>query len=833
MIKVTPKEEKFTQDSKPTPLVEVPGEVQQVLHEFTSVFGEPTGLPPSRGSFDHHIPLKEGSNPVNARPYRYSPVQKDVIENMVKELKDQGLIRHSCSPFKSPVSLVGKKDGNWRLCVDYRALNQITIKYKYPIPIIEELLDEIGGEQWFSKVDLRSGYHQIRMAAPDIHKTAFRTHSGHYEFLVMLFGLTNAPSYFQGLMNQVFQKHLRRFILVFFDDILIFSKCLEDHVAHLRITLQLLQQHNLYARLSKCQFATNIIEYLGHYISAVGVATDPKKILAVQQWPKPTTLKQIREFLGLTCYYRRFIQGYGQISKPLTDLLKKEGFKWTEGATKAFQNLKDAITSALVLALPNFNLSFTVETDACDVGIRDVIMQLGQPITYLSKGLSLHHQAMSVYDKELFALVMVVSRWGQISLGKQNKVADTLSRVPAVELASLTLGVVRSDLLQTIMSSWDSDTELRKLIHKLSILFSFINQQLRWKGRLVKGGDTSLRAEIITLWHASVHGGHSGIDHTYRRITSLFYWKGLRRGVEDYIKGCEICQKCKYDKATYLGLFQHLAIPSLAWASVSMDFIQGLPKSKGKEVIWVVVDRLNKYVHFVALSHPYTALDIANLFMEHVFKLHGLPEDIVSEWDPLFTSKVWRELFAMQGDSEVIEVDRSLVTREFKLQMLKFHLSRAQQRMVDQANKKRSNRKFQPGDWVFLKVQPYRQITLSNKHFSKLSYKYYGPYQVLRVVGTEAYTLSLPSQLLLHPTFHVSLLKPCCKVPATVSHPPVLGLSSPYCPAPSKVLDRHMVQQGNKAVMQLLIQWDNLPVDQATWENIHTLKIRFPTFSLP
>ncbi|KAH0691472.1 hypothetical protein KY289_018830 [Solanum tuberosum] len=217
--------------------------------------------------------------------------------------------------------------------------------------------------------------------------------------------------------------------------------------------------------------------------------------------------------------------------------------------------------------------------------------------------------------------------------GKQKKVVHALSRIPAVELASLTLGVVRSDLLQTIMSSWDSDTELRKLIHKLSILkedikgFSFINQQLRWK----------------------VHGGHSGIDHTYRRITSFFYWKGLRRDVEDYIKGCEICQKCKYDKATYLGLFQPLAIPSLAWASVRMDIIEGLPKSKGKEVIWVVVDRLTKYVHFVALSHPYTALDIANLFMEHVFKLHGLPEDIVSDKDPIFTSKVWRELFAMQG----------------------------------------------------------------------------------------------------------------------------------------------------------------------------------------
>lgn len=180
---------------------------------------------------------------------------------------------------------MGKKDGNWRLCVDYRALNQITVEEKYLIPIIEELLDELGCAQWFSKVDLRSRYHHIRIASPDIHKIAFRTHSGHYKFLMMLFGLTSTPPSFQGLMNQVFQKFLGRFILVFYDDILIFSKYLEDHVGHLRITLLLLQQHSLYARQSKCQFATNSIEYLGHDISAGGVAIDPKKILAVQQWP--------------------------------------------------------------------------------------------------------------------------------------------------------------------------------------------------------------------------------------------------------------------------------------------------------------------------------------------------------------------------------------------------------------------------------------------------------------------------------------------------------------------------------------------------------------------
>nr|XP_016487570.1 PREDICTED: uncharacterized protein LOC107807660 [Nicotiana tabacum] len=324
----------------------------KVLQEFKRVFSEPKGLPPFREPFDHHIPLKEGSNPVNTRPYNYSPVQKDVIERVVQELQFQGLIQHSSSPFASPVVLVGKKDGSWKLCVDYRALNQITIKDRYHIPIIEELLDELRGSQVYLKIDLRSGYHQIRMAPSDIHKTAFRTHSGHYEYLVMPFGLTNAPSNFQGPMNHIFQEHLRKFILVVFDDKLIFSKTMQDHVVHLKETFRLLMQHHLFARKSKCHFATTSVEYLGHYISAKGVSTDPKKIQAEQEWPTPSTVKQLRGFLGLAGYYKRFIRGYGQISKPLIDLLKRDCFKWTETSSAAFQSLKNALTTAPVLALP-------------------------------------------------------------------------------------------------------------------------------------------------------------------------------------------------------------------------------------------------------------------------------------------------------------------------------------------------------------------------------------------------------------------------------------------------------------------------------------------------
>ena len=256
-------------------------ELQKMLQAFADVFEEPTGLPPVR-DYDHQIDLKDEAGPINCRPYRYAAVQKDAIEKLIGEMLHAGVIRQSRSPYASPVVLVKKKDGSWRLCVDYRALNQVTVKDKFPIPVIEELLEELGGSTIFSKIDLRSGYWQIRMHEPDVPKTAFKTHEGHYEFLVMPFGLTNAPSTFQSLMNNIFQPYLRKFILVFFDDILIYSRSFSDHIHHLSIALQVLRENLLYAKSNKCFFGHSSIEYLGHVISSGGVYTDPQKVAAVR-----------------------------------------------------------------------------------------------------------------------------------------------------------------------------------------------------------------------------------------------------------------------------------------------------------------------------------------------------------------------------------------------------------------------------------------------------------------------------------------------------------------------------------------------------------------------
>jgi hypothetical protein len=286
-----------------------------LLAEFEDVFTAPTGLPPPR-SRDHHIHLLPDTAPVAVRPYRYPQLQKDELERQCRTLEQQGLIRRSTSAFSALVLLVKKGDGTWRLCVDYRAVNDRTVKNKFPIPVVEELLDEMRGAKFFTKLDLRSGYHQVRMHSADIEKTAFRTHDDLYEFLVMPFGLTNAPATFQALMNDVLRPFLRQFVLVFFDDILIFSSSWSEHLRHLREVLLVMCDNQLFLKLSKCSFGKSSVAYLSHVVSGEGVAMDVSKVQAITDWPHPRSIRALRGFLGLAGYYRRFIKEFGTIAAP-------------------------------------------------------------------------------------------------------------------------------------------------------------------------------------------------------------------------------------------------------------------------------------------------------------------------------------------------------------------------------------------------------------------------------------------------------------------------------------------------------------------------------------
>jgi hypothetical protein len=514
----------------------------------------------------------------------------------------------------------------------------------------------------------------------------------------MPFGLSNVPATFQELMNSIFAKYIGSFVLVFFDDILVYSKTPQEHRRHLWLVLKTLQLHNLKAKLNKCTFGQPTVAYLGHIISAEGVATDPEKIKDIINWQEPKTLKKLRGFLGLTGYYRRFIKGYATICQPLHQALKKDSFVWGEAQQIAFDTLKDAMTTPPLLALPNFQIPLILETDACATGVGAVIMQEGKPLAFFSKGLGPVNSALSIYEKEALAILLALKKWRHYFLdnkliirtdqrslkyvgsqrliegvqhklmlkllefdyqieykkGVENTAADALSRQfqqyedDSCSLISQAIPAWTED----ISLSYEKDEACTKLLQELAInkdsnpKFSLHNGILRYKGKLYIGQSTDLRTRLFHAFHSSSLGGHSGNRVTLHKIKNLFYWPHLKQFVLQQVAECPTCQISKTEKVQYPGLLTPLDIPKMKWSEISMDFVEGLPKSRGHNVILVVVDRLTKYAHFLPLAHPYTAHKVASLFIDNIFKLHGPPSVIVSDRDTVFTSIIWKEIFS-------------------------------------------------------------------------------------------------------------------------------------------------------------------------------------------
>jgi Reverse transcriptase (RNA-dependent DNA polymerase)/RNase H-like domain found in reverse transcriptase/Retroviral aspartyl protease len=385
-------------------------DASNIISEYKDVFPDEllNSLPPVRG-IDHRIELEPGQTPPTKPTYRMSQPEMDELKKQLVELLDKGYVRESKSPYGAPVLFVKKKDGSMRMCVDYRALNKITIKNKYPLPRIDELLDRLLGAKYFSKIDLRSGYWQVRIADDDVAKTAFRTRYGHYEYLVMPFGLTNAPATFMHLMQQIFRPHLDDFVIVFLDDILIYSKTKEQHQQHLRTVLQILREQQLYAKLNKCEFFKDEISFLGHVINQHGIKMEQSKVDAVMKWPKPNNIHDIRSFLGLAGYYRRFVQDFSMIATPLTLLLhKNKPFEWAAEQQQAFDKLKKAVSTAPILIIPDPTLPYTVVTDASGYAIGAALCQDHgrdlQPCAYLSRKMNDHERNYAVHEQELLAI---------------------------------------------------------------------------------------------------------------------------------------------------------------------------------------------------------------------------------------------------------------------------------------------------------------------------------------------------------------------------------------------------------------------------------------------
>ncbi|KAG8474271.1 hypothetical protein CXB51_033533 [Gossypium anomalum] len=391
-----------------------------VVCEYPNVFPEELpGLPPVR-EVEFGIELVLGTTPISIALYRMAPTELKELKAQLQELTDRGFARPSFSPWGVPVLFVKKKDETMRMCIDYRQLNKVTIKNKYPLPHINDLFVQLKRASVFSKIDLRSGYYQLRVRDLDITKTSFRTRYGHYEFLVIPFGLTNAPAVFMDLMNQIFRQYLDRFVVVFIDDILIYSRDETEHAEHLRLVLQILRDKQLYAKFSKCEFWLREVSFLGHVVSASGIRVDLNKISAILDWKPPRNVTEVWRFLGLAGYYRRFVKGFSMIATPMKKLLQKDvKFEWSEKCQKSFDQLKTYLTEAPVLVQLESGREFVIYSDASLLGLGCVLMQEGQVVAYASRQLKPHEKNYPTHDLELAAIVFALKIWRHYLFGER------------------------------------------------------------------------------------------------------------------------------------------------------------------------------------------------------------------------------------------------------------------------------------------------------------------------------------------------------------------------------------------------------------------------------
>lgn len=677
----------------------MPAQVGEVLREFAELMPDelPKELPPRR-AHDHRIELEPGARPPAKAPYRMGPAELTELRAQLDELLAAGLIQPSRAPYGAPVLFQRKKDGSLRMCVDYRALNKVTVKNRYPVPNAADLFDRLYKAEYFSKLDLRSGYWQVRIAPGDESKTTCVTRYGSFEFLVMPFGLTNAPATFCNLMTDVLYDFLDDFVVVYLDDIVIYSSGLEQHVEHLRRVLQRLREHRLYVKREKCEFARTEVHFLGHIVGHGAIRMDSAKVRAIQDWPTPATVSELRSFLGLANYYRRFIKGYSTIASPLTDLLKKEQrWSWSSTCEEAFDKLKTALATEPVLQLPRFEDPFEVHTDASDRALGGVLVQAGHPVAYESRKFKDAETRYSAHEKEMTAVIHCLEVWRHYLLGtkfkivtdnvantyfktqrkltpkqarwqeylaefdfdwehrpgRQNQVADALSRQANQEFVAA-VATMQTDMTERIREAAQTDAAYAKLMRDVTsgLVRRFWIQDglLRAQGgRLVVPKNEALRRDLLKESHDSRWAGHPGMERMYALLSRDFYWPNMWRDVEAYVRSCLICQMDKVERKRPAGLLQPLPIPERPWASVSMDFIAGFPEVDGRKTIFVVVDRFSKYAIFMVVPEPCTAETCASLFFTHVVKFFGIPGDIISDRDTRFTGKFWTTLFLIVG----------------------------------------------------------------------------------------------------------------------------------------------------------------------------------------
>ena len=403
--------------------------IPKKYQEYADVFDKvKASVLPKHRPYDCPIDLQPGKEPPWGPIYNLSPTELEVLRAYIDENLASGFIRHSKSPAGAPIFFVKKKDGSLRLVVDYRGLNKVTIRNRYALPLISSLLERIGGAKHFTKIDLRGAYNLVRIRPGDEWKTAFRTRYGHFEYTVMPFGLTNAPAVFQHMANDIFRDFLDIFLIIYLDDLLIYSRTQAEHDIHVRKVLQRLREYGLYAKLEKCSFDCKEVEFLGYTISSKGIFMDPTKVQTVLEWHTPSSVRDVQCFLGFANFYRKFIWNYSKIVLPLTQLTKKnQAFVWTPEADKAFTQLKEAFTSAPVLAHVDPEKPFIIEADASDFALGSILSQPGEdghlhPVAFHSRKFNVAEINYEVHDKELLAVVDSFAQWRHFLEGSPHQI---------------------------------------------------------------------------------------------------------------------------------------------------------------------------------------------------------------------------------------------------------------------------------------------------------------------------------------------------------------------------------------------------------------------------
>ncbi|KAI2655924.1 Transposon Tf2-9 polyprotein [Labeo rohita] len=640
----------------PSPCSSVPAEYQDLLEAFSTI--KATELPPHRPG-DCAIELTPGTTPPRGRIFPLSQPESEAMKKYIREELAKGFIRPSTSPFSAGFFFVKKKDGGLRPCIDYRSLNDVTVKYRYPLPLVPPALEQLRSARWYTKLDLRSAYNLIRIRAGDEWKTAFSTTSGHYEYRVMPFGLANSPSYFQAFVNDVFRDMLGRWVIVYIDDILIFSNSYAEHVQHVRAVLQRLIQHKLFAKEEKCQFHQESIAFLGYVISPEGVAMDESKVNAVRNWPRPRTLKELQRFLGFANFYRRFIRNFSTVASPLTSMVRKGETRltWTSDASRAFDELRVRFTTAPVLHHPDPQQPFLVEVDASSTGVGAVLSQKQGsalktfPCAFFSHKLSPAEKNYDVGNRELLAIKLALEEWRHWLEGSLH---------PFVILTDhKNLEYLRSaKVLNHRQARW-------------ALFFTRFNFTIKYRP-----GSQNHKADALSRIHEPDHAPQPPTTIlpstvllapvTWDVMTEIteaqaqdpppadcprdltYVPLALRPRILSEVHSTQ-APAIQASRHLPAGLLQPLPTPRRPWSHIAVDFITDLPPSQGHTVILSVIDRFSKGCRLIPLPKLPTAMETAEALCNSVFRFYGLPEDIVSDRGPQFTSRVWSNFFRLLG----------------------------------------------------------------------------------------------------------------------------------------------------------------------------------------